>query len=40
MEADFSEFAQYTENYSGSDMSILVRDAVYEPIRNLLEDFS
>ena len=34
-EADFDEFAQRTENYSGSDISILVRDAVYEPVRRL-----
>jgi len=32
---DFDEFAHYTENYSGSDISILVRDAVYEPVRRL-----
>lgn len=34
-EADFDEFAKYTENFSGSDISILVRDAVYEPVRRL-----
>ena len=34
-EEDFSYFADYTENYSGSDMAILVRDAVYEPVRRL-----
>lgn len=28
-ETDFDEFAKHTENYSGSDISILVRDAVY-----------
>lgn len=34
-EADFDEFAKRTENYSGSDLAILVRDAVYEPVRRL-----
>jgi vacuolar protein-sorting-associated protein 4 len=34
-EQDFDEFAKFTDNYSGSDMSILVRDAVYEPVRRL-----
>lgn len=34
-EADFEEFAKYTDNYSGSDIAILVRDAVYEPVRRL-----
>lgn len=33
--ADYDEFAKYTDNYSGSDLSILVRDAVYEPVRRL-----
>ena len=28
-EQDFNEFAQMTETYSGSDLSILIRDAVY-----------
>ena len=28
-EADYDEFAQYADNYSGSDISILVRDPVY-----------
>jgi len=32
---DLEEFAKFTENYSGSDLSILVRDAVYEPVRRL-----
>jgi len=32
---DFEEFANLTNNYSGSDISILVRDAVYEPVRRL-----
>ena len=34
-EADFDEFAKYTDTYSGSDINILVRDAVYEPVRRL-----
>ena len=34
-EQDFEEFAQHCQNYSGSDMAILVRDAVYEPVRRL-----
>jgi vacuolar protein-sorting-associated protein 4 len=32
---DFDEFAKRTENFSGSDIAILVRDAVYEPVRRL-----
>lgn len=32
---DFEQFAHLAENYSGSDCSILVRDAVYEPVRRL-----
>jgi len=32
---DFEEFAHKTDNFSGSDISILVRDAVYEPVRRL-----
>ena len=34
-EEDFDEFAKRTENFSGSDIAILVRDAVYEPVRRL-----
>jgi len=34
-EDDFNFFAEHTDNYSGSDMSILTRDAVYEPVRRL-----
>lgn len=30
---ELQAFAKRTENYSGSDMAILVRDAVYEPVR-------
>lgn len=30
---DFALLAKRTENYSGADISILVRDAIYEPIR-------
>jgi len=32
---DFEELAHNTEGYSGSDISVLVRDAVYEPVRKL-----
>lgn len=32
-ETDFNLLAKRTENYSGADISILVRDAIYEPIR-------
>jgi len=32
-EDQFQEFAKRTENFSGSDMAILARDAVYEPVR-------
>ena len=34
-EDDYKFFAEHTETYSGSDLSILVRDAVYEPVRRL-----
>lgn len=34
-DADFDFFAKKTEMFSGSDISILVRDAVYEPVRRL-----
>ena len=34
-ESDFDFFAKKTEMFSGSDISILVRDAVYEPVRRL-----
>jgi vacuolar protein-sorting-associated protein 4 len=34
-EMDFQEYAQKTDQYSASDISILVRDAVYEPVRRL-----
>ena len=34
-DADFEFFANSTDNYSGSDIAILVRDAVYEPVRRL-----
>lgn len=30
---DFILLAKRTENYSGSDISVLVRDAIYEPVR-------
>jgi vacuolar protein-sorting-associated protein 4 len=32
---DFEEFATRTENYSGSDIITLIKDAVYEPVRRL-----
>lgn len=32
---DFEQFAKKTQGYSGSDMSIVVRDASFEPIRQL-----
>lgn len=34
-EADYDFFAKKTEMFSGSDISILIRDAVYEPVRRL-----
>ena len=34
-ESDFDFFAKKTEMFSGSDIAILVRDAVYEPVRRL-----
>ena len=34
-EEDFVSLAKRTEKFSGSDISILVRDAVYSPIRRL-----
>jgi vacuolar protein-sorting-associated protein 4 len=34
-EDDFKELGMRTENFSGSDVSILVRDAVYAPVRLL-----
>lgn len=32
-DADFVELGKATDGYSGSDISVLVRDALYEPIR-------
>jgi len=32
-EADFQELGRLTEGFSGSDISVVVRDALYEPIR-------
>lgn len=32
-EEDFALLAKRTENYSGADISVLVRDAIYEPVR-------
>ncbi len=34
-EKDFEEIASKTEMFSGSDISVLVRDAIYEPVRRL-----
>ena len=34
-DSDYDEFAKRTEQFSGSDIAILVRDAVYEPVRRL-----
>lgn len=34
-DSDFDEFANLTENYSGSDIITLIKDAVYEPARRL-----
>lgn len=34
-ESDFVELTKQTDGYSGSDLAILVRDAVYEPVRRL-----
>ena len=34
-DADFDEYAKRTQDFSGSDIAILVRDAVYEPVRRL-----
>jgi len=30
---DFKELAAHTDGYSGADLSVLVRDALYEPVR-------
>ena len=34
-EAQLQYFAERTEGFSGSDIAILVKDAVYEPVRKL-----
>ncbi len=34
-EKNFEEIAKRTEMFSGSDLSVLVRDAIYEPVRRL-----
>jgi len=36
-EEDYEILAEKTEGYSGSDISVLVRDAVYEPLRRCRE---
>jgi len=33
-EKDYKELAELTDGYSGADISVLVRDALYEPVRN------
>lgn len=33
VEEDFHELAKRTENYSGADISIVVKDAIFEPVR-------
>ena len=32
-QANLAELGKLTEGYSGSDISVLVRDALYEPVR-------
>jgi vacuolar protein-sorting-associated protein 4 len=32
---DFKELAKKTEGFSGSDIAILIRDSVFEPVRRL-----
>lgn len=34
---DYRELAEMTEGYSGSDLSVLVRDALMAPVRKLME---
>ena len=34
-EQDFEEVTKKTDMFSGSDLAILVRDAIYEPVRRL-----
>ena len=38
--ANFEELASRTEGFSGSDISILVRDAIMEPVRRCQVTFS
>jgi len=33
MDADIDEIAEKTDGFSGADISILVRDAIFEPVR-------
>ncbi|KAL0250999.1 hypothetical protein GEMRC1_000213 [Eukaryota sp. GEM-RC1] len=35
VERDFEELGQMTEKFSGSDVNIIVRDALYQPVRSL-----
>lgn len=34
--ADFTSLAQQTEGYSGSDIAVIVRDALMQPVRRVL----
>lgn len=34
--ADFTTLAQQTEGYSGSDIAVIVRDALMQPVRRVL----
>lgn len=34
--ADFTHLAQITEGYSGSDIAVIVRDALMQPVRKVL----
>jgi vacuolar protein-sorting-associated protein 4 len=33
---DFTNLAQQTEGYSGSDIAVIVRDALMQPVRKVL----
>lgn len=34
--ADFTHLAEQTEGYSGSDIAVIVRDALMQPVRKVL----
>jgi vacuolar protein-sorting-associated protein 4 len=34
-EAQLQHYAERTDGFSGSDLAVLVKDAVYEPVRKL-----